>query len=184
MVQDRSRIQANIQHSLPHLQSPHAIDQRNSESPMSNMYAPRHVYQTPSPAHQTIPRENLRVLFTDDRQQHSNSPSYPPPTFDSRGPPQDRDRGLSPYAVRDNVMPRTLYSPPLAHGRYSVPPQGSGDTPGGDRQSIIQTQTPPHANPPPSQGDSLLMLLQVFSEIFFFFTFSSTWLMFAIVFFL
>jgi hypothetical protein len=165
---DRSRIPPNIQqqHPMQHLQSPHAIDQRNSDSPI--LYGPprHHVYQTPSPAHQSMARENFKIVYADERQQHANSPSYPP-TFDSRGTPvsaAERDRVLSPYAVRDNVLqPRASYSPPPAHGRYAGIPQAALEALGSDRQRMqMQIQTPPHANPVPPQGDSLLMLLQVY----------------------
>lgn len=187
VVHDRNRIVQNLQqqqHSIPHLPSSHGMDARNSESPVvSAMYATHvksHMYQTPAPAHQyqSIPRDNYKIDYADpvERQQHANSPSSSyPPSFDPRTSSNitipDRERVLSPYAIRDGSILQqqqrsVVYSPPPAHGRYSVPPQG-GEVPGNNdrqqqQQRIMNSPTPhPGQGHVPPQDDSLLLLLQV-----------------------
>ncbi|XP_035714893.1 protein split ends isoform X4 [Folsomia candida] len=171
---NRMAAQQNMQHSM----SPHSMEQRNSESPVvSSMYAPsvhgkQPMYQPPTPAHQLqgVPRQdNFKNVYADqmERQQHANSPSYPP-SFDPRVGvpnmvPPDRERVLSPYSIREGVLQqRAPYSPPPAHGRYSIPPSQGAEGHNNERQQrIMNAQTPPHMiSQVPPQGDTLLMLLQ------------------------
>lgn len=154
---DRSRALPGMppQPMVGHLPNPHTIDQRNSDSPIISSLYKTHIYQPASPAHQGIPRETYKVMYSDasDRPQHAGSPSFAPGQL-------ERDRIVSsPYAPREGNSLTRSYSPPPAHGRYSVPPNQD--------LALIErprmgTQSPSSlVGPSLSQGDSLLLLLQV-----------------------